>query len=235
MGSPLLDIFLKWKISFSFRNVLHISCSKYLLISHCSHIELNFTLRFHSGIPFYCKRKPSCYWAKTSLTHFQINSFRKVKEKQCSVLFRFLRATLNFSYMIPLANQNESTVYQEFFSFTMESLYGRVLILGALKDPCYKITNPLSNEKTPVQSQQYRRFNNCYTEWSRALNCWHVFGISAAQTSLQKLVWSTIKAIENRTLGFILCSPDIMRMSIKTHQKLLTLFLLNPLAVSKST
>ena len=90
--------------------------------------------------------------------------------------------------MIPFVNESESTVYQEFFSFTMESLYGRVRILGALKDPCYKITNPLSNEKTPVQSQQYRRFNNCYTEWSRALNCWHVFGISAAQTSLQKLV-----------------------------------------------
>ena len=100
MGSPLLDIFLKWKISFSFRNVLHISCSKCLLISHCSHIELNFTMRFHSGIPFYCKRKPSYYWAKTSLTHFQINSFRKVKEKQCSVLFRFLRATLKLKFFI---------------------------------------------------------------------------------------------------------------------------------------
>ena len=56
--------------------------------------------------------------------------------------------------MIPFVNENESTVYQEFFSFTMESLYGRVRILCALKDPYYKITNPLSNEKIPVQSQQ---------------------------------------------------------------------------------
>ena len=59
----------------------------------------------------------------------------------------------------------------------MEILYGRVHILGALKD----FTNPLSNEKIPVQSQQYRRLNNCYIEWPRCL----VLSISAAQTSLQ--------------------------------------------------
>ena len=209
-------------------------------------VFVNFSLQWHwtyfyaevsLGIPFYCKRKPSYYWAKTSLTHFQINSFRKVKEKQCSVLFRFLRATLTLKFFIydSFCKWKRINCLPKIFLIYHGKHSWKSSILGALKDPCYKITNPLSNEKTPVQSQQYRRFNNCYTEWPRALNCWHVLGVSAAQTSLQKLVWSTIKAIENRTLGFVLCSNDIIRMSIKTHQQLLTLFLVNPLAVSKST
>lgn len=147
MGSPLLDIFLKWKISFSFRNVLHISCSKYLLISHCSHIELNFTLRFHSGIPFYCKRKPSYYWAKTSLTHFQINSFRKVKEKQCSVLFRFLHATLTLKF----------SIYDSFCKWERINSLSRIFLIYHGK-PLWKSSyfgcferSMLQNYKSPLQ------------------------------------------------------------------------------------